>query len=191
MIWTALALLPLAVTSERNVPPFLLMAVPSLAALLGWRRTSRTPVSRRVEHPVLNAGVLVTFLLLAAGSVAYAWSSAIARLGWQPIPEAALTALASCPEHLYNRYDEGGYLIWFAPGRKVFLDSRQDPYPSELVHEQMRVEASGDYAELFDRYAIGCAFVVTDSPIARRLAAFGWEETYRGSAFVVFTNPVF
>ena len=191
MIWTALALLPLAVTSERNVPPFLLMAVPSIATLREWRGTPRTSASRRVEHPAFNASVLVAGLLLAAGTVAYAWSSAISRLGWQPIPEPAIAALASCPGHLYNRYDEGGYLIWFVPGRKVFLDSRQDPYPSELVHEQIRVEASGDYADLFDRYAIGCAFVATDSPIARRLTAGGWEEAYKGSAFVVLTNPLF
>jgi len=188
LIWAALAMLPLAVASARNVPPFLLMAVPSVAAMGNWRLESPLRASRRVEHPALNAGVLLAGVLLAAGTVTYAWSSETLRLGWHPLPSSAIAALASCPEHLYNRYDEGGYLIWFVPGRKVFLDSRQDPYPSALVRDQIRVETSGDYAELFERYAIGCAFVAADSPIARRLAANGWLNAYTGSGWVVLTR---
>jgi hypothetical protein len=99
-----------------------------------------------------------------------------------------VTALENCPERLYNRYDEGGYLIWFVPGRKVFLDSRQDPYPQALVRAQIEVEKSGDYKALFDRYGIGCAFVADDSPIARRLLADGWLKAHDGD-LVVLTRP--
>jgi hypothetical protein len=188
MIWAALALLPLAVASERNVPPFLLMAVPAVAAMGDWRLESLLRTSRRVEHPMLNAGVLLAGVLLAAGTIAYAWSSENSRLGWHPLPAPVIASLASCPERLYNRYDEGGYLIWFVPNRKVFIDSRQDPYPSTLVRDQIRVEASGDYGELFDRYAIGCALVAAGSPIADRLKADGWQSAYNGSGWLVVTR---
>jgi hypothetical protein len=188
MIWTALAMLPLAVASERNVPPFLLMAVPAVAAMGDWKLESPLRASRRVERPALNAGVLLAGVVLAAGTVAYAWSSEASRLEWHPLPAGAIAAIASCPERLYNRYDEGGYLIWFVPNRKVFIDSRQDPYPSSLVRDQIRVEASGDYAELFDRYSIACAFVAADSPIAVRLMADGWQSAYTGSGWSVMTR---
>jgi hypothetical protein len=188
LIWTALAMLPLAVASERNIPPFLLMAVPAVAAMGNWRLESFLQGSGRLKHPVVNAGVLLAGVLLAAGTIAYAWSSETPRLGWHPLPADAIAAMASCPERLYNRYDEGGYLIWFVPNRKVFIDSRQDPYPSTLVRDQIRVEASGDFAELFDRYAIGCAFVAADSPIAVRLMAGGWRSAYTGSGWVVMTR---
>ena len=81
-----------------------------------------------------------------------------------------------CRGNVYNRYDEGGYLIWFAPGRKVFLDGRQDPYPPSLIKEQARVESSGDFESLFERYDVRlrlCADHVAGQhrPAARRMDA--------------------
>jgi hypothetical protein len=56
------------------------------------------------------------------------------------------------------------------------------------VRDQIRVEASGDFAELFDRHAIGCAFVAADSPIAVRLMAGGWQNVYKDSDWMVMTR---
>ncbi|HVH27886.1 MAG TPA: hypothetical protein VM818_14050 [Vicinamibacterales bacterium] len=191
MIGAALAMLPLALSSGRNVPPFMLLAVPAIAVL--W--SSRAPADRRTptrrEHPLLNTAILGFFGVVGVATVGYTWISQSPRLGWHPLPPQAITALEACPEPLYNRYDEGGYLIWFLPKRKVFLDSRQDPYPSTLVQAQIQAEASGNYEELFDQYAIRCAFVATDTPIARRLAADGWNETYKGPAWSVLTRDAF
>jgi len=188
MTWTALAMLPLALTSGRNVPPFVLLAVPAIAAMRG----SYAPASRRasggIEHPRLNAGIFAILFTAALATVSYAWISELPGLGWRPLPPQALEALAACPDRLYNRYDEGGYLIWFLPQRKVFVDSRQDPYPATLVHEQIRTEISGDYRELFEQHAIRCAFVAAGSPIAQRLAANGWEQEYVGRSWAVLTR---
>ena len=74
-----------------------------------------------------------------------AYVNRLARFQWTPLPAASIAALNAASGNVYNRYDEGGYLIWFAPGRKVFLDGRQDPYPPSLIKEQMRVENSGDF----------------------------------------------
>ncbi len=125
---------------------------------------------------------------IAITLVASAWTLEWRRLGWHPIPDEAIASVSSCPERLYNRYDEGGYLIWFARTRKVFLDGRQDPYPPELIREQMRVETSGDYEPTFQRYGIGCAFVPTGSLLARRLLDAGWRATYRGAAWSVLVD---
>ncbi len=43
----------------------------------------------------------------------------IPHLRWTPLPAQSLFALQRCPDNLYNRYDEGGYLIWFAPDHRV------------------------------------------------------------------------
>jgi hypothetical protein len=109
------------------------------------------------------------------------------RLQWSPLPEASLQALDRCPDNLYNRYDEGGYLIWFARNHRVFLDGRQDPYPVSLVHEQMRTEQSGDYVSTFSRYHIRCAYLPTASPVAARLATIGWMTLYRDRNWIVLT----
>ena len=102
--------------------------------------------------------------------------------------EDAIAALNACPERLYNRYDEGGFLIWFVRGQKVFLDSRQDPFPSDLVRAHIRADETGDYEDLFDRFSIRCAFVPAASPMAQRLTANGWQHRYEGLGFVVLAR---
>ena len=48
------------------------------------------------------------------------------RLGWRPLRRGALAARAPAPARSYNRYDDGGFLIWFAPDAGVH---RQPPGP--------------------------------------------------------------
>jgi hypothetical protein len=94
---------------------------------------------------------------------------------------------------MYNRYDEGGYLIWFAPGRKVFLDGRQDPYPPSLIKEQMRVESSGDFEGLFERYDVRCAYVPAASLVSDGLLRAGWTPLFLDSTWTVLArdpNPL-
>ncbi|MGH9374528.1 MAG: hypothetical protein ACRD15_23680, partial [Vicinamibacterales bacterium] len=113
----------------------------------------------------------------------------IPKLRWNPVPPSALVALRQCPDNIYNRYDEGGYLLWFAPDRKVFLDGRQDPFPPALVLEHIRMETqTGDYEKVFARHAIRCAYLPTISPTAARLSADGWKTLYRDSHWMVLTE---
>jgi hypothetical protein len=99
------------------------------------------------------------------------------------------TAIAACEGPLYNRYDEGGYIIWFLKGRKVFMDSRQDPFPEEMVLDQIQLERSGDYQSMFERYHIGCALTPDRSPLAHRLALDGWSSRQAGTGWTVFSKP--
>jgi len=188
-IWAPLLLLPLALGSVRNVPPLMLTIVPAVAALLETSSRYVRTVAQR-EHPRVNAAVLGTALVAAASVVICGWTVEISRLQWHPLPRAAIEAVQSCPERLYNRYDEGGYLIWFAKARRVYLDGRLDPYPTSFVLEQMRLETSGDYEPTFRRYGIHCAFIPVDSVLKRRLAADGWSASYTGAIWAVMSDSV-
>ena len=53
---------------------------------------------------------------------------------------AAVAAVRGCPAQIYNRFYDGGFLIWFVPERPVFIDNRQDPYPSPFILETTEVE---------------------------------------------------
>jgi len=135
-------LLPLALRSARHVGPWLLLAPVAASRLLGpgfrWRPQSRQPSP---DNPRFNAVILG---LLGGGtllSIAIAWSLPMSHLGWLPLPSGALVALRACPDALYNHYNEGGYLIWLLPERKVFVDSRQDPYPLSFLLELEKVES--------------------------------------------------
>jgi len=187
VVWGALALLPIAVTSGRTIPPFTLLAVPAIASLAESRFPSRAACAR-VERPAFNAAIAGLMCAVVVLMIGRAWTLPLARLGWRPLPDRAIAALRACPPALYNRYDEGGFLIWFVPEKKVFVDSRQDPYPPSLIEEQIRVESTGNYEELFDRYAIRCAFVPSDSRVASRLAAGGWTRLYDDDGWSVLTR---
>ena len=182
----ALALLPLALTAVRNVPPFLMLAVPAIAALL-----PRFPASAAVRsepRPWLNCGIASAVTIVAAVVVTSAYVSRPARFHWTPLPAASLAALDTCRGNVYNRYDEGGYLIWFAPTRKVFLDGRQDPYPASLINEQKRVESSGDFERLFERYDVRCAYVPAASLVSAGLRRAGWTPLFLDASWTVLAR---
>jgi hypothetical protein len=185
----ALALLPLALTAERNVPSFLLLVVPAIAVLRRFRSAGEgAGAVRAAQRPRLNGAITVAAAALVAGSVAYAYATPIDRLRWAPLPDASLAALRACHGNLYNRYDEGGYLIWFAADHKVFLDGRQDPYPVDLVKQQVQVERTGDFEPLFRRYDIRCAYVPADSLVSVRLARAGWKTLFRDARWAVLAD---
>jgi hypothetical protein len=182
----AIALAPLALTASRNVPPFLMAAVPALGVLLpsGLLAARR----RRVERPRVNAMLAGGACATAVAALALAYATDMSHLAWTPVPNAAIAALDACPGNLYNRYDEGGYLIWFAPQRKVFLDGRQDPYSPALVAEQVHVETTGDFAPTFRRYGIRCAYMPAASIVTSRLLDNGWTPLYKDAQWAVLAK---
>ncbi|HWF84739.1 MAG TPA: hypothetical protein VG222_07840 [Vicinamibacterales bacterium] len=183
----ALSLLPMAVLAIRNMGPFVMVAVPALTSAFQLRRDSLQ--STRFERPLLNGAIMGSAALTVVAIVIWAYREEIPRLKWQPIAPAAIAAIERCPGNLYNRYDEGGYLIWFAPERKVFVDGRQDPYPSDFVLEHIRIETGkGDYHDVFARFAIHCAYLPVTSPTASGLARDGWKALYRDSSWVVLSE---
>lgn len=179
----ALVLLPGAVSAVRHVGPFLMIAVPALTYLLPPRAARQTEAP---ERPAANLALMSFAIVAVAATLVWAYANQLPRLRWKPVPAGALAALKLCPDNLYNRYDEGGYLMWFAPDRKVFLDGRQDPYPPELVREHIAMETgAGDYQTVFSRHDIRCSYLPARSPVARRLSAAGWKTLYADSRWVV------
>jgi hypothetical protein len=188
------ALFPIAVQSQRNMAPFLMFAAPAASRLLGPefrfrlpRRTSRPPSP---DHPRLNLALAAGFALFVAAIIAVAWAAPIDRLEWRPLSPPALAALRACPGPLYNHYDDGGFLIWFAPERPVFVDSRQDPYALDLLLEHEAIErGQRDVRPLLARYGITCSLLPKGSPTVKALASMGWTTRFRDDRYVVQAAP--
>ena len=199
VVLTALVMVPLAARAIRNIAPFCLVWLPAMSRLIGPdARLPRLPGSRPAndaapqvaeEHPRANLALVVAASVGAVLAVAAAWNQPVDRLGWRPIPREAIARIRACAGPLYNRYNEGGYLIWFVPEVPVFVDSRQDPYPAALLSADIAVEKTGDYQALFSRYGIRCAALPPASPVAKRVVADGWRETYRDETWVVLAAP--
>ena len=188
LLVVALALFPLALRYSRNITPFLLVAVPALSrALAGTRLTSGD--ARRAGRPAVNAVLIAMCAVACAGVIAIAWGRPIAHLQWQPVSPQIIEAVRACPRPLYNRFDDGGYLIWFAKDVPVFVDNRQDPYPLWFLQEHLHREQSGAFEDVFARYHIGCAFLPPSSPTAQRLLQSGWRRTAGDTDWIVLQMP--
>jgi hypothetical protein len=192
LVAAAVAILPLAFRAVRNIPPFLLVAMPAASRLLGREfRLRRAGAGERAgaDRVRLNLALLVGISCLEAAGVIAAWATSIPRLGWQPVSPGALAAVRAAPAPVYNRYNEGGFLIWFAPERPVFLDSRQDPYPLPFLLEALRLENDAPYRPMFQRWGIRSAFLPADSTLVARLRGDGWRSRFADDKWVVLVAP--
>ena len=182
----ALALLPLAIESARNITPFLLVVGPALSRLLPGM-VDWAPQRRRRERYAFNATFAVAASAASVAFVAAVWNHPMARLNWTPISEAVVRQVSGCRGNLYNLYDNCGYLVWFAPDKAVFMDSRQDPFPEPLVTAQIAAERTGNYGGLFEHHEVRCAALPPESRVARQLAAHGWLTLAADGRWVVLS----
>jgi hypothetical protein len=154
-------------TAGRNVAFFAVLAAPVLSWL--W---ADAPVRRR-ERPLGALGyTLLALAVVVAGVVVVAQRrGGGARLGWTPISEEIVSALERCEGPTFNHLEDGGYLMWSRPQRRVMVDSRMEAYPLPLLRLSRSADLSGEYEDLFREYGITCALVKTDSLLERRLVA--------------------
>jgi hypothetical protein len=181
----------MAMRNARQMAPFFLCAVPTLALLVDRRPFDRGRASEAGGGVRRNALVLAGCAAAAIMVVHQAWRSPWPQLQWKPVPSEMIAALSACEGRLYNRYDEGGYLLWFMKGRKIFMDGRQDPFSEQLVLEHLRVERTGDYRGLFEQYDISCALTPRGSPVDVSLKRDGWIGRHAGEGWTVYShNPI-
>lgn len=178
----ALLLLPLALRHGRNMAPFALVALPAISRTIDVRGFLGR--AREGNHQRLNVALVATALVAAIVGVGTAWTAPAPRLQWKPISSTVVNGIQRCPGRLYNRYDDGGYVIWFVRV-PVFVDSRQDPYPLEFLQEHLHHERTGDYLPIFAKYKLGCAFLPSGSPTARRMLDDGWKVAAADQSWLV------
>jgi hypothetical protein len=180
----ALATLPLAVRSTRNVHVFLMAAAPAIT--LAWAGPWTTPRLVK-ENERANFLMLAAVVLAAVVFVGMTWRRPLPHMGWTPMSAEAARAIEACPGPIYNTYGDGGILIWFARTQPVFIDNRQDPYPTDLLRLNKAMEMGGDYREAFAQYGIRCAALPPNAPLADELEkAPGWTVAYADTQWKIF-----
>jgi hypothetical protein len=155
--------------SVRNIPMFVLAAVPAMSRLLSLSR----PETVRRSKPLSRSGAIFLSgaLAVTATMVTYAWRERGRHLGWVPISGPAIAAIRQCEGPMFNGFADGGILTWFVPERPVFIDSRGvEAYPLSLLRQSREADVLGNYDRVFTEFDIGCAVVANGSIMARRLA---------------------
>jgi len=107
---------------------------------------------------------------------------------WDPLTPAAAAQIEACPGAVYTDYLTGGYVEWYAPSVKTFVDNRQDPFPRSVVKTSSNLETNGRYASLFARYDVSCAVVTPRTKLTRSLMRGGWHSTFRSKQAEIFMH---
>lgn len=173
--------------ARRNIPLVALTAMPLAMIHLD-------PLLRRLPEP---PNLRRSFAEAAGGSwipgalaALVVWLAALAgdRGGPRVLPTvfdpqvfpveavATLRATGSAPR-LLNEYTWGGYVLWAAPGQRVFIDPGADFYGSALALDYLRVwELQPGWREVLQRFDVDAALVPAGSPLAAALKdEEGWS----------------
>ncbi len=152
--------------AARNIAFFAIVAAPAIATLLP--ESKQALESRRVAAWPAYAMVLAA--IAGAGlAVSWRWRDGGLQLGWRPLSSGVLEAVRECGDPIFNPMEAGGPLMWSLPERRVFVDSRIDAYPTELLARSRGADVFGDYQGLFREFAFNCALVKTTSLMRDRL----------------------
>jgi hypothetical protein len=209
LVASALSFIPLGLQAVRNIGPFAILALPAasrllaaanstrVAALSEWLRRTFEGDTRASDDPIQeplpslrrNRRNLAAITVGGALMVGWAWSRPYSGLNWTPVSPEAAAAIRGCPGQVFNEYNEGGYLIWFVPDRKVFIDGRQDPYSLPfLKRAQALAHDALVRAAVFRDYGIRCAALSPESRLVAQLRAQGWRQTHRDERWVVLAD---
>jgi hypothetical protein len=148
---------------------------------VGGTREQRRPLGRLVAELVAAAAALA---ILIAGI-----ATAPREPDLSEFPIAALPELPAGPG-LLNRYDWGGFLIWYAPATPVFVDGRLFPYVEEALDDYRAVIGlHPDWRQVLARRGIRTVLVAPSDAIAVQGAALGWPILARTPEWVMLRVP--
>lgn len=191
--------------SARNVPFFVLVAVPMLAEhCFYWlKRSGRANWINKPERPEGNAGVMIkvglNILLLIAVPVALAIQRVSRSTVRQPAVTAQLFPVGAAehmvrmklPEPMYNEYGWGGYLIWrLSPTYRVHIDGRADVYGDAFLEEFLKTHAGeGNWHKHLADHNIKSIVIRSDAPLANLLRGKAeWRQVFDDSQAVIFVR---
>ena len=201
-----LVFLLLAARHLRNIPLFLIVSLPLLAELLdtALRQGALLFPFKRVSLRQWTAGgtfALGLFLLYAGPDhLLRIW-----RFGVSPAvafqstsyPIEAIEWIQTHRDRLGARpihdYQYGGFILWWLPGTKVFIDGRMPAWrlgDRQIFPDYIKIlESDPPQMDLLEKYGIDWALVKRESPLARRLGEVPtWRKEYEDTKVVIYAD---
>ncbi len=183
----ALVLVPLlwlALSAQRHLPFFAFAAAPYLA------RAVPAPRDLLPKRAPLPDGVAVALAVALTVGAAASARDAPAAPDDARYPVAALPALRASSGVLLNEYDWGGFLIWRAPERPVFIDGRLFLFLPEVLDDYMvAIELRPRWREALERRQVSQVLIDPRHPLAEALRDDGWIVLASGARFVLLERP--
>ncbi len=204
----------LGIFSVRNLPIYLLLAAPVVAAMLHelLLLAGRAPLAawvgksvRAFENFARDFGandalprwhLASVFGMLAVAAVFYAPApprSFRAQYDPKEFPEAAVSALRSqhLPGGIFTDDEWGDYLIYrLYPNTKVFVDGRFDLYGEAFTKKYLDLlNAKFGWQETLDKYDVETVLLRVDTPLTGALKeSRRWRPVYDDGLAIVFRS---
>jgi hypothetical protein len=201
-----LVFLGLSLRHWRNIPFFLLVSLPLAAELLAMgveRAVAWLPAAARRPKEWALALALVVGIglgLLGPEHVTRVVRSGLAaeeffRNTSYPI-EAVQWIKANRDQvgmRMFNEYGHGGFLLWWLPGERIFVDGRMPAWRigDRRIFEDYLALTNWDPPALgvFDKYLVDWALVKRGSLLARTLGgARSWRAVYADEKVMIYVR---
>ena len=194
-----------ALRSGRNVPFFVLVAMPLLAehawdwlSAQRWGLWLSAPEKRAVGADATLKIVLNVLLLAAAPLTLAVWrvqhsvanQSAVEARAF-PVAAVEFMRTHAIPQPVFNEYGWGGYLIWKLPDCRVYIDGRADVYGDAFIEEFLAThDGEANWQESLSKHGVRTVLIKPDAALASLLRQdHGWQKVFEDSQAVIFTRP--
>jgi hypothetical protein len=205
--WTLLAVfLAVSIRHWRNIPFLLLVSLPLLAELLAMgagRVAASLPAAMR--RPKAWGLALAVVAAAGLGLLGADHVTRVARSGLAPeeffrgtgYPIEAARWIADnrdrVGDRMFNEYDHGGFLLWWLPGQRIFIDGRMPAWriDDRRIFEDYLALTNWDPPALgvLDKYLVDWALVKRGSPLEQALAGSrGWSGIYDDAKVRIFVR---
>jgi hypothetical protein len=205
--WTVLLVfLVLSLRHWRNVLFFLLLSAPLWAELLDgtWQKLcARFRLSLDWQKRWLFAATVAAALWvgsLGADHLRHVVQSGLAPQDYFRHTEYPIEAVewikghrAQLGQRMYNDYGFGGFLLWWLPGKKIFIDGRMPAFRigDRWIFKDYIALANGNPPDLtvLEKYQVDWAMVSNGTPLSQTLAKQqAWREVYLDAKVAIFVR---
>ncbi|HET59682.1 MAG TPA: hypothetical protein ENN32_04870 [Chloroflexi bacterium] len=161
-----------------------------------WRtffEKATVPASPK-ENKAVNLLIVGLLALVCWGKLVYVSMPPLIeeQLNPQVFPVEAIEILKETPPagNLFNEYDWGGYLSWFAPQIPVYIDARADLFGDDFIfHWWDVVNANTEWKDEFARWQITAALVKPGRALARELREHAdWQVVYGNGVATLYVK---
>lgn len=183
-----------ALRSMRNVPLFVLAAIPLLAAQTASLVRDRPEVRGADRLGRWLNPLLLTLAILAVGLRFAFVLREQPNSDRQSFPVGAVDWIERNQPagNLYNTYGWGGYLIWrLYPTYPVYIDGRADLYGDQFIYDYLAVyRAEPGWESALAAADVRLVLIEPQAPLALALTASAdWQVRYSDNMSILFTRP--
>lgn len=199
--WTLLLVsLGLSLGHWRNVMIFLVVAAPLVAEMLEACREGLTRLAPRIDKkwPTFAATVGLAIAILMWGPdhldrIVESGTNPGAFFRGTEYPIEAVEWIDTHRDQLgvrmYNDYSYGGFLLWWMPGGKIFIDGRMPAWQTgdrRIFYDYLALNREPPALDILDKYRVDWGIIPRETVLAYALRRQGdWYEIYSDAKVVV------